>query len=87
MKCIHPTLINDGKKSYYVPCGRCAWCRRRKQDDWFFRLSFEARKWPFVFFVTLTYEDSFVPTEAVGPDGECRYFRGFDFLPSFIRVG
>lgn len=87
MKCIHPTLISDGKRSYYVPCGRCAWCRRRKQDDWFFRLSFEALKWPFVFFVTLTYDDVFVPTEAVDSDGQCRYFRGFDFVvPGDVSV-
>ena len=80
MRCVHPTLISNGKRSYYVPCGRCAWCRRRKQDDWFFRLSFEARLWPFVSFVTLTYDDDHIPTMAVDQDGEIRYFRGFDFV-------
>ena len=80
MKCIHPTLISKGKRSYYVPCGRCAWCRRRKQDDWFFRLAYEARLWPFVSFVTLTYDDDHIPTMAVDQDGACRWFRGFDFV-------
>lgn len=80
MKCVHPTLISDGKKSYYVPCGRCAWCRRRKQDDWFFRLSFEARLWPYVSFVTLTYDEDNVPVVASDSDGVLRYFRGYDFV-------
>lgn len=80
MKCIHPTLISEGKRSYYVPCGRCAWCRRRKQDDWFFRLSFEARLWPFISFVTLTYDDDHIPTMAVDKEGCIRYFRGYDFV-------
>lgn len=80
MKCIHPTLISNGKSSYYVPCGRCAWCRRRKQDDWFFRMAFEARLWPFVSFVTLTYDDDNVPVQMVDSDGVCRYSRGFDFV-------
>lgn len=87
MKCVHPTLISDGIKSYYVPCGRCAWCRRRRQDDWFFRLSSESRLWPFVSFVTLTYDEDNIPVFAADPDGVLRYFRGYDFVrPSDLFV-
>lgn len=87
MKCIHPTLISRGKRSYYVPCGRCAWCRRRKQDEWFFRLSFESRLWPYVSFVTLTYDDVHIPTMAVDSDGAVRWFRGYDFVrPTDVEV-
>lgn len=87
MKCIHPTLISEGKRSIYVPCGQCAWCRRRKQDDWFFRLSFEARLWPYVFFVTLTYDEEHVPVQAADQDGVLRWFRGYDFVrPTDLSV-
>lgn len=87
MKCVHPSLISNGKRSYYVPCGRCAWCRRRKQDDWFFRLGFEARFWPFVSFVTLTYDDDNIPNMSSDQDGVLRYYRGFDFVrPSDVEV-
>lgn len=40
-----------------VPCGRCPACRRRKQNEWAFRILEEAKYHSKVAFVTLTYDD------------------------------
>lgn len=90
MKCIHPTLINDKGSKRLVPCGRCAWCRKRKRDEWFVRFLAESMKRP-CYFVTLTYEDNFIPTRFVDFDsGETFVFRGWhdDYIDDVIgRVG
>lgn len=41
-----------------VPCGRCPACRRRKQNEWAFRIMEEAKRSKKTAFVTLTYDDS-----------------------------
>lgn len=46
----------------YVPCGKCNTCRMTHVSDWVSRLNDEAKCWPFVYFVTLTYDDEHVPT-------------------------
>lgn len=40
-----------------VPCGRCPACRRRKQNEWAFRILEEAKVNKTVAFITLTYDD------------------------------
>lgn len=40
-----------------VPCGRCPACRRRKQNEWAFRILEESKYHSKVAFVTLTYDD------------------------------
>lgn len=40
-----------------VPCNRCPACRRRKQNEWAFRIMEEAKVSRSTFFVTLTYDD------------------------------
>lgn len=59
MKCISPILLKDEKtdRSYYVPCGKCAWCRQALQKEWFFRFTNEAKNVEFCRFITLTYND------------------------------
>lgn len=49
-----------------VPCGRCPACRRRKQNEWAFRIMEEAKYSRNTFFVTLTYEDEFLPYSDLG---------------------
>lgn len=44
-----------------VPCGRCPACRRRKQNEWAFRIMEEAKYTKNCYFVTLTYDDEFLP--------------------------
>ena len=91
MKCIHPTVISDGKGSKrLVPCGRCAWCRKKKRDEWFVRFLAESLKYP-CYFITLTYEDSQIPVRFVSlSDGETFVVRGFhdDYISEDVaRVG
>lgn len=91
MKCIHPTVISDGKGSRrMVPCGRCAWCRKKKRDEWFVRFLSESMKTP-CYFLTLTYEDSQIPTRFVDLEsGETFIVRGVhdDFVSDILgRVG
>lgn len=90
MKCIHPTIISDGRGSRrMVPCGRCAWCRKRKRDEWFLRFMVESMDTP-CYFVTLTYQDDFIPTRFVSiDDGETFIVRGVhdDYLTEYSRIG
>ena len=91
MKCIHPTVISDGKGSKrLVPCGCCAWCRKRKRDEWFVRFLAHSLKTP-CYFLTLTYEDSYLPVRFVNlGDGETFVVRGLhdDYISDEIaRVG
>lgn len=49
-----------------VPCGRCPACRRRKQNEWAFRMLEEAKYTRHTAFVTLTYDDDHLPYSALG---------------------
>lgn len=74
MSCISPISIKSPlhpNKYIYVPCGKCAWCRRAKRNEWVLRFGVEMRDNLYTKFVTLTYDDNFVPT-AVNEDGEIR---------------
>lgn len=63
MKCRYPILIQDDVRgcSYYVPCGKCAWCRSRLRNEWFFRFKIEQLGVECCRFVTLTYDDAYLP--------------------------
>lgn len=68
MRCLHPLEVPvyaDGKKTrqfHLVPCGKCYACCRTRQLDWMFRLNLERKKCVECVFLTLTYDDSNVPT-------------------------
>lgn len=49
-----------------IPCGHCEDCKRRKRNEWFFRLKQEAKDYPLNLFVTLTYDDENVPLDTFG---------------------
>lgn len=49
-----------------VPCGRCPACRRRKQNEWAYRIMEEAKYSRLTAFVTLTYDDEFLPFSELG---------------------
>lgn len=65
MRCFQPIDYYNRKvgHSYAVPCGRCLACRKRHQSEWVLRMDLERRygHWKHVYFVTLTYHDSFCP--------------------------
>lgn len=44
-----------------IPCGQCISCRLNKSRDWANRLMLEAQDYNFNYFVTLTYEDQYLP--------------------------
>lgn len=44
-----------------VPCGRCPACRRRKQNEWAFRILEEAKVTRLTAFITFTYSDDKLP--------------------------
>lgn len=87
MKCIHPTIINDGKGSRrLVPCGRCAWCRKKKRSEWFIRFLAESLDHP-CYFLTLTYSDEWIPMRIVDDNGETFIVRGVDAMEGFVSIG
>lgn len=51
--------------SVLVPCGKCLGCREDKARSWALRAELEAEKWKGGLFVTLTYEDRFVPFSGI----------------------
>ncbi|UDN67803.1 replication initiator protein [robinz microvirus RP_131] len=77
MSCVHPLtaywtspdrgrITFDKNKSatrvpFRLPCGRCIGCRLEKARQWGLRCLHEARLWPFNQYVTLTYDDEFLP--------------------------
>lgn len=63
MKCASPVFIQDPATGgiLHVPCGRCIRCRINRAKMWSIRIMHEAKKWPSVSFVTLTYNDENLP--------------------------
>lgn len=51
----------DKHRTYAVPCGRCAPCKKRRVAEWTFRLLHEERVSLSAYFVTLTYDNSTIP--------------------------
>lgn len=61
-----------------LPCGRCIFCRRSKQQDWGTRVWCEARSHSDSMFMTLTYADEFLPR-----DGSLSVVEAQNFLKRF----
>lgn len=71
--CISPILIKNKKKgkgrnefTTPVPCGKCAKCVRRRVSSWLFRLQQEEKISSSAYFLTLTYDDKYVPKSIRG---------------------
>lgn len=47
-----------------LPCGRCVGCRMDRAEDWTLRVMHEAQMWPRNCFVTLTYDEAYLPPNA-----------------------
>jgi len=52
-------------QSLLVPCGKCPACINAKKKDWITRCFFESRSHDSSIFVTLTYEDCYLPVVEV----------------------
>lgn len=44
-----------------LPCGRCSGCRLERSRQWAMRCVHESKLWPANSFITLTYDDKFLP--------------------------
>lgn len=68
--CIHPQVVKTKHGLVKVACGHCAACINRKTSQLTTQCNIEAQKHRFVYFVTLTYADDYLPV--------CRVVRHLD---------
>lgn len=66
MGCLYPIKIATGltsvdRRVVTVPCGKCPECKQRRLNSWVFRLKHHLRAHKYSCFLTLTYEDSYLP--------------------------
>lgn len=61
--CLHPvrTWNKSLRRTVFVPCGHCAACRVNQGRNLSLRVNNEFSQYVYKFFITLTYEDSFLP--------------------------
>lgn len=88
--CISPVKIKSplpshNKRYIYVPCGKCAWCRRQKRNEWCLRFSVEMQDNIFNKFVTLTYNDDNLPFTIDTDTGEIKYIASKSDIQKFIK--
>lgn len=96
MKCDHPFWVFSASPGAHystnpdelwklgrvpVPCGRCPNCRKRRVDDWVFRIQQEERGALSSYFITLTYDGNTVPLAqgsgrmTLNPDDLTNFFK------------
>lgn len=78
----------NGKGKIYtndvnVPCGKCPPCKRRRVQDWVFRLMVEERNSSSSYFITLTYSPENLPRT---PDGKRATLVKSDFQKFLKRL-
>lgn len=63
MTCDSPfyVSVNAWSEKVPVPCGRCPLCKKRRVNQWVFRLLQEEKRSTSAYFVTLTYDTTHVP--------------------------
>ena len=54
-------VLKDGCEILKLPCGQCIGCRLEYSRQWAMRCALEAKQYKHNYFVTLTYDDAFVP--------------------------
>lgn len=71
--CLSPIYVNIRPKVYQlddfqgksysmpVPCGQCTECLRKRQNQYKTRVLLNAQKFPYSYFLTLTYDNDFLP--------------------------
>lgn len=57
-----------------VPCGKCYECRKEKARKWAFRCLFEASEHTDNFFLTLTYDDGYLPYDGADHKRDLQLF-------------
>jgi len=64
MKCASPMWVKQGgnvNKGQEIPCGKCVICLQNKQSVWTFRIMNEIDEAETARFVTLTYDEKYIP--------------------------
>lgn len=62
MMCLNPMVIQvTGRGDMIVPCGQCRWCRVLRSSNWAMRMMHEVESWDSSVFITLTYNNDFLP--------------------------
>lgn len=101
--CLHPRRVVNvyTQEPLIVPCGQCAACAQNKASRYVFQLNCEATTSRLVYFVTLTFANSFIPrgqfqylsddTYAFRDDndnqlGTFKYFKSVDKLLNKIHL-
>lgn len=90
MSCVNPVriqspLLSHKNKFIYVPCGKCAWCRKDKRNEWYLRFKLEMENNQFTKFVTLTYSDDQLPFYLDEETGEFGYRADKSDVQKFIK--
>lgn len=69
-KCTNPLRIQRGGEVIFVPCGHCIHCKQSNQSRWRQRLKHHLESPTFSkhLFITLTYENSHLPSIELGPN-------------------
>lgn len=64
--CFHPINVfqRSAGKANLVPCGKCPGCLERKRQAWLLRAQQEMNDWKYCYFVTLSYDDAYLPYES-----------------------
>lgn len=87
MKCLTPISVEnkrykDLKPRYpnvtrynLVPCGKCVNCLKNYINTWVYRFQLESRSCTYSYFVTLTYDDSFLPSDGVSKSEIQKFFK------------
>lgn len=65
MKCKRPFHLRE--QDVLVPCGKCTYCRIVRRREWTLRILHEMQDWSKSCFITLTYEDKYLPSQPVRP--------------------
>lgn len=66
MKCFRPFTVTRERNQITLPCGKCPACRANKADTWAARCIIEKQHSKQSHFITLTYNEDFLPTDEDG---------------------
>lgn len=78
--CLFPKLVkiklsNGSVTQMSVPCGKCIECLQLRTHDWELRMRYEQRCSLSSYFITLTYEDAFLPLDGVQVSHMQKFFK------------
>lgn len=71
--CLNPVKVKVHGEEMYVPCGKCAKCISTKLNVQRALTDRLFERFPFSLFVTLTYDEDFVPKFTFAPDGHVNF--------------